>query len=126
MDRVLYICGALAGFAGAAIGALGAHALKSRVPPELFAAFETALRYHMYHALALFAAAWGCARWPHRAFGLGGALFVAGIVCFSGSIYLHAWADVMVPGMAPVGGMAFFAGWLCLAWGAYRGSPAAR
>ncbi|HET9862651.1 MAG TPA: DUF423 domain-containing protein [Steroidobacteraceae bacterium] len=120
MDRLLYICGALAGFAGAAIGAFGAHALKGRIPPELFGTFETAVRYHLYHALALFAAAWGYARWQQRAFGIGGGLFLVGIVCFAGSIYLHAWADVLLPGVAPAGGMALFAGWLCLAWGAYR------
>jgi uncharacterized membrane protein YgdD (TMEM256/DUF423 family) len=122
VERLLYMGGALAGLAGAAIGAFGAHVLKARISAELFGSFETAVRYHMYHALALFAAAWGYARWQRRAFGIGGALFLAGIVCFCGGIYLHAFAGVMLPAIAPIGGMAFFAGWACLAWGAGRGA----
>ena len=73
-----------------ALGAFAAHALKGTLTPELLAVFETGVRYQMYHAFALFAAAWGFARWQARAFALAGWLFVAGIVIFSGSLYLMA------------------------------------
>ena len=63
-----------------ALGAFAAHALKNTLAPDMLAVFETGVRYQMYHAFALFAAAWGFARWQARAFALAGWLFVAGIV----------------------------------------------
>ena len=102
-----------------ALGAFAAHALKSTLPPDVLAAFETGVRYQMYHAFALFAAAWGFARWSARAFALAGWLFVAGIVLFSGSLYLMALTGTRWLGaVTPIGGLAFLAGWLCLAWSA--------
>lgn len=59
MDRVFFIMGAVL-----AAGAFGAHALGGRLTPELLAAFETGVRYHLIHALALLAAAWASTRWP--------------------------------------------------------------
>jgi uncharacterized membrane protein YgdD (TMEM256/DUF423 family) len=109
----------VAGFVGVALGAFGAHALKTRLAPEMLAVFETGVRYQMYHVFALVAAAWAWARWPARAFAVAGALFVAGIVIFSGSLYLLAFTGVRALGaITPLGGLAFLAGWLCLAWGA--------
>lgn len=105
MDRLLYQCAGVAGLTAVALGAFAAHGLKARLTPELLAVFETGARYQMYHALALFAAAWGWARWQHRLFGIAGASFVAGIVLFSGSLYLLALTDVRALGMVtPVGG----------------------
>jgi uncharacterized membrane protein YgdD (TMEM256/DUF423 family) len=119
LDRLFYICAGIAGFLGVALGAFAAHALKSRVAPDLLAAFETGVRYQMYHVFALCAAAWGWARWPSRAFVLAGWLFVAGIAVFSGSLYLLALTGTRWLGaVTPLGGLAFLAGWLCLAWGA--------
>jgi uncharacterized membrane protein YgdD (TMEM256/DUF423 family) len=119
MDRRLYACAALAGFLAVALGAFGAHALRHRLTPEMLAIFETGVRYQMYHALASFVAAWGWARWQHRAFVMAGYLFLAGTLLFSGSLYLLALTDQRFLGaITPVGGLAFLAGWLCLAWGA--------
>ncbi len=102
-----------------ALGAFAAHGLKNTIAPEMLAVFETGVRYQMYHAFALFAAAWGFARWQARAFTLAGWLFVAGIVIFSGSLYLMAFTGARWLGaVTPLGGLAFLAGWLCLAWGA--------
>ncbi len=56
----------------------------------MLAVFETGVRYQMYHAFAMFAAAWAFARWQHRVFAMAGGLFAAGIVIFSGSLYLLA------------------------------------
>ena len=119
MDRHLYICGGLAGFLGFAMGAFAAHSLRGTLAPDMLAVFETAVRYQMYHAFAIFAAAWGWARWPRRIFGIAGWLFAAGIVLFCGSLYLVALTGTRWLGtITPVGGLAFLAGWLCLTWGA--------
>jgi uncharacterized membrane protein YgdD (TMEM256/DUF423 family) len=109
----------VAGFLGVALGAFGSHALKTRLTPELLAIFETGVRYHMYHVVALFAAAWGFTRWGHRLFPIAGGLFLAGILVFSGSLYTLALTGARAWGaLTPVGGLAFLAGWLCLACGA--------
>lgn len=127
MDRLLYIFAGIAGFTGVALGAFAAHALKARLAPEMLAVFETGVRYQMYHAFALFAAAWGWSRWRRKSFGAAGALFVAGILVFCGSLYLLALTNTRWLGMiTPLGGLAFLAGWLCLvssAWRAARTSP---
>jgi uncharacterized membrane protein YgdD (TMEM256/DUF423 family) len=119
LDRALYVCAGIAGFLGVALGAFAAHALKARLSPDLLAVFDTAVRYHMYHVFALLAAAWGWARWQRPLFAVAGGLFVAGIVVFSGSLYLLALTGTRWLGaVTPLGGLAFLAGWLCLAWGA--------
>ena len=101
-----------------ALGAFAAHGLKTTLAPEMLSAFETGVRYQMYHAFALFAAAWGLARWQTRLFAVAGWLFVAGIVIFSGSLYLMASTGMRWLGaVTPLGGLAFLAGWLCLAGG---------
>jgi uncharacterized membrane protein YgdD (TMEM256/DUF423 family) len=109
----------VAGFLGVALGAFAAHALRARLAPEMFAAFETGVRYQMYHAFAMFAAAWAFARWQRPVFAVGAWLFAAGIVVFSGSLYVLALTGVRWLGaVTPLGGLAFLAGWLCLTWGA--------
>jgi uncharacterized membrane protein YgdD (TMEM256/DUF423 family) len=113
------MCAAAAGLLGVALGAFGAHALRSKLSPDMIAVFETGARYQMYHAFALFAAAWAWSRWRSKVFGVAGGLFVAGILLFSGSLYLLAFTGTKAFGaIAPVGGLAFLAGWLCLLWGA--------
>jgi uncharacterized membrane protein YgdD (TMEM256/DUF423 family) len=119
LDRRLYSWAAIAGFLGIALGAFGAHALKSNLSPERMAVIETGIRYQMYHVFALALTAWGWSRWPRRIFVVAGILFGTGIALFCGSLYLlgltgtRAWGAV-----TPFGGLAFLAGWLCLAWGA--------
>jgi uncharacterized membrane protein YgdD (TMEM256/DUF423 family) len=121
LDRYLYVCAAVAGFLGVALGAFAAHGLKGILAADMVATFETGVRYQMYHAFALFAAAWGWARWPARIFVTGGALFVAGIVLFSGSLYLLAFTgERWLGAITPLGGLLFLAGWVCLIVGAAR------
>ena len=125
MERHLYIGAGIAGFLGVAFGAFAAHALKTRLTPDMLAVFETGARYQMYHALAAFAAAWGRARWGHKAFELAGWLFFAGILLFSGSLYLLPLTGARWLGaVTPIGGLAFLAGWLCLIRGAAAKVPA--
>lgn len=124
MDRSFFGLGALFALGGVAAGALGAHGLKAQLTPEMLAVFETAVRYQLVHALALLAVAWATVRWPGRATLAAGCLFIAGIVLFSGSLY---WLTLGGPRSAgivtPIGGIAFMAGWACLAWSALH--PAA-
>jgi uncharacterized membrane protein YgdD (TMEM256/DUF423 family) len=108
--------GAINAFLAVAAGAFGAHALKARLAPDLLAVFETGARYHMYHALGLFAVAWTYgARGPSA--NVAGACMLAGIVLFSGSLYALALSGVRALGaITPLGGLAFLAGWAWLAW----------
>ena len=125
MDRVFFALGAIAAFIGVALGAFAAHGLKSRLDANMMATFEIGVRYHMYHALALLGVAWACTRWPNVFTTSAGWLFIAGIVVFSGSLYALALTGVRSLGaITPLGGLAFLAGWICLAWGAYKGGGA--
>jgi uncharacterized membrane protein YgdD (TMEM256/DUF423 family) len=116
MDRTFVLIGALAGVAGVGLGAFGAHGLRGRLSPEMLAVFETGVRYHMYHALALVTTAALMGRLDGRLINAAGWLFTAGIVLFSGSLYVVALTGVGVFGaITPIGGLAFLAGWACLA-----------
>ncbi len=116
VDRLFFGVGALSALISVAAGAFGAHALRARLTPELLAVFETAARYQMYHALGLLAVAWATSRSPGALPVWAGWLFVAGTVLFSGSLYALALTGVRWWGaVTPLGGVAFIAGWICLA-----------
>jgi uncharacterized membrane protein YgdD (TMEM256/DUF423 family) len=121
-DRLFATLGAVSAFVAVAAGALGAHALRTRLPPDLLAVFETGARYQMYHALGLLAVAWAVTRWPSPWPPRAGWLFLAGTVLFSGSLYALALSGIRWLGaITPLGALAFLAGWLCLAFAASRG-----
>ena len=119
MDRTFLLAGAVAGLIAVAFGAFGAHGLRGRLSPDMLAVFETGVRYHMYHALALLLTAALASRdalHGSRAIAAAGWLFIAGIVLFSGSLYALAVTGVTVLGaITPIGGVAFLAGWAALA-----------
>src|SRR3954469_22274189 len=107
MERLFAVLGALSAFIGVGAGAFGAHALKTRLTPDLIAVFEVGVRYQMYHALGLFACAWAASRWPGALTASAGWLFVAGTVVFSGSLYLLALTGARWLGaITPIGGVA--------------------
>ncbi len=117
-----FATGAAMGAAGVILGAFGAHGLKNRVTPELLAVFETGVRYHFYHALALLAVAWAASRWPGAWPTAAGWLFVAGIVVFSGSLYAMTFTGARWLGaITPIGGVCFIAGWIALVVASLRG-----
>ena len=122
MDRLFFGLGALSGAMAVALGAFGAHGLKTRLAAALLATFETGVRYQMYHALALLAVAWAVTRWSGSNLpAAAGWLFVAGTVLFSFSLYLLALTGQRWLGaITPLGGVAFVAGWVCLALAAWR------
>jgi uncharacterized membrane protein YgdD (TMEM256/DUF423 family) len=105
---------AVNGALAVAAGAFGAHGLKAMLAPDMLAVFETAARYHMVHALAMAIAALAGSRTSP-------ALFLGGIVLFSGSLYLLALSSVTWLGaITPIGGALLIAGWLCLAFSSFR------
>jgi uncharacterized membrane protein YgdD (TMEM256/DUF423 family) len=121
-QRLFFTLGTLSAFVAVAAGAFGAHALKTRLAPDLLAVFEVAVRYQMYHALALIVCAWAADRWPGTLPTSAGWLFVAGTLIFSGSLYALSLTGVRWLGaLTPLGGVAFLAGWLCLAAAAMWG-----
>ncbi|MBI3972675.1 MAG: DUF423 domain-containing protein [Chloroflexi bacterium] len=119
MERLFFLLGAVFALLAVGLGAFGAHALRDRLPADLLAVFETGVRYHFYHALGLLAVAYAANRWPVGQTTAAGWLFVAGIVLFSGSLYLLAITGTRWLGaITPFGGLAFLAGWAALIWAA--------
>jgi uncharacterized membrane protein YgdD (TMEM256/DUF423 family) len=122
MDKTFFSLGALCSGLAVAAGAFGAHGLRARLAPDMLAVFETGARYQMYHGLALLAVAWAAERWPGGYAHAAGWLFVAGIVIFSGSLYVLSITGVRWLGaITPLGGLCFLVGWVALALTAWRG-----
>jgi uncharacterized membrane protein YgdD (TMEM256/DUF423 family) len=116
MSRTFVSLGCMFAALSVAAGAFGAHSLKVIISPDMLAVFETAARYQMYHALALLIVGSMLKYLPERSIRVAGWCFVAGIVLFSGSLYVIAltatrWVGVITP----LGGAAFLAGWIALA-----------
>lgn len=119
--RLFGAIGAVAGFLGVALGAFGAHALKARLSAGDLEIFETAVRYHLVHAVALLALAALANRIPAGVASLSGWAFSAGILIFSGSLYLLVLTGPRWLGaVTPLGGTALLVGWAALAWGLLR------
>ncbi len=121
--RIFIVLGALAAALAVGLGAFGAHALKARLPPPMLVTFETGVRYHFYHALGLFIVAFAASLLPASPLvRWAGWLMTAGIVLFSGSLYVIALSGVRSLGaVTPLGGVAFILAWLLLATAAIRG-----
>lgn len=105
-------------------GAFGAHFLKERLSEKLLSTFQTGVQYHFYHTLAML----GVIAIGHRLkasnLKLCLGLFLAGIICFSGSLYLLSCREIIgltvyrwLGPITPIGGLFFIGGWLCLAFG---------
>ena len=115
------VIAALNGALAVALGAFAAHGLSGKISTDALGWFETGARYHMYHALALGLSALAmhgeavrAARWSAWA-------FLAGIVLFSGSLYLLALTGQhALVFITPLGGAAFLVGWIMLAIAASR------
>lgn len=118
-DRLFLLVGALLGALGVVAGAIGAHALRTLLAPEKLALFETAVRYQMYHAVALCVLGLVIGRFEGRAVPWAGALLVLGTLLFSGSLYVDVMTGVrFAASITPFGGASLIAGWACLAWAA--------
>jgi uncharacterized membrane protein YgdD (TMEM256/DUF423 family) len=105
-------------------GAFAAHGLATRLDENARSVFETGARYHMYHALALGLAALAMRGEAQTRARIAAILFLAGIILFSGSLYLLALTGNTALGfVTPFGGLAFIAGWIALALAALKLPP---
>ena len=120
MERKLILLASVSGGLAVILGALGAHSLALKLEPRLLAIYETGVRYQMYHALALLAAA-KMPRLTPKLLAISGWSFLSGTVLFSGSLYLLTLTGKYWLGaITPLGGLAFVFGWLCLARAAWK------
>ena len=122
----------IAGISGAmcvALGAMGAHALKDKLPIENMQTFETAVRYQFYHTLALLLTALLSERITSKLLRYSSALFVVGIVLFSFSLYFLALRPIVgignedlkwIGAITPFGGLSFIAAWLMLTFASLK------
>ncbi len=124
MHKTYLATGALLGALAVALGAFGAHGLKQIVPPETVSSFQTGVQYQVYHALALLLTGIIFEKFPGKKLKWAGMSFIAGIILFSGSLYLlTAMRATDKVGMesigiiTPFGGLFFILGWLLLASG---------
>ena len=124
MARLFLTVAALGGFLAVALGAFGAHALRNTLDSYSLSVFEIAVRYQFYHAMALFGVGLLCGRQlvptttprQTRWLAIAGGGFIAGMVVFSGSLYLLALTGQRWLGaVTPLGGLAFLVGWAALA-----------
>ena len=122
--RFFLLLAALNGFLAVLLGAFGAHALESLLPPARLLTWGTGVEYHMFHVAALLAAALAVSRFGESVcFRWSGILFAIGILLFSGSLYLLALSGARWLGMVtPLGGLAFLTGWGLLFAGLWRRS----
>jgi uncharacterized membrane protein YgdD (TMEM256/DUF423 family) len=121
--RLFLVLAALAGALAVMLGAFGAHALRAKLGPDLLAIWNTAVQYHLWHALALLAIGLAAVHLPESGpLRWAGWLMLLGIALFSGSLYALALSGVRALGaVTPFGGVAFILGWLALAWAVVRG-----
>jgi uncharacterized membrane protein YgdD (TMEM256/DUF423 family) len=123
--RLFLLLGSINAALAVIFGAFGAHALKARVTPEMLDVYHTGSQYHFYHALGLLLLGAIAAQVPALAnsslFRASGWLMLAGIILFSGSLYVLAITGVRWLGaITPLGGLAFIAAWVALVVGAVR------
>ncbi|MFJ7970036.1 DUF423 domain-containing protein [Psychrobacillus sp. NPDC096389] len=116
--KLFIIAGAINGFLAVALGAFGAHALKEKLSEKYLAIWETAVQYQMFHALALIAVGILMSSkllGPVSTLNTAGSLILAGIILFSGSLYVLSLTGVGVLGaITPIGGVAFLVGWVMI------------
>ena len=120
--KLFILLGSINAFIGVALGAFGAHGLKSRVTPELLIVWQTGVQYHLMHALGLLLIGIIIQLMPDVPLvrNAGWSIQV-GILLFSGSLYALVLSGVRTLGMVtPLGGVAFLIGWILLAYAVWR------
>jgi uncharacterized membrane protein YgdD (TMEM256/DUF423 family) len=118
--RTLALAGLLLALA-TVFGAFGAHALKAQLPVDRLQVYETAVRYHFFHALGLLGIGLALRFMDVPSIRWAAVLVVVGIVLFSGSLYALTFGIPRSFGaVTPLGGVALIAGWICFAIGAWR------
>jgi uncharacterized membrane protein YgdD (TMEM256/DUF423 family) len=122
MTQRWMVAASIFGFLGVAAGAFGTHTLRPMLEATgRIGTYETAVQYLLVHTVALMAAAWANERFPGRWTRLAGWGFIAGMILFSGSLFVLAIFDLRIMGaVAPLGGASFLAGWAMLGIGVWR------
>ncbi|MCB2168063.1 MAG: DUF423 domain-containing protein [Deltaproteobacteria bacterium] len=122
MPRVLITAGALSAALSVALGAFAAHALKSHMPLEILVVFQTGVQYQFYHSLGLILVGIVAQHYQRSILlSAAGLLMAVGILLFSGSLYALSTTGIRSLGIiTPIGGVAFIAAWLLLAFGVWR------
>lgn len=122
MTKTFLIFGSLFAALGVILGAFGAHALKGKLSLEQLQIFETGVRYQMYHSIALILVFLLGTKLNNPLMNTSGWFFLAGIVLFSGSLFLlsarellgiEGWSRIIGP-ITPIGGLCLIIGWVCL------------
>ena len=109
---------------GIVFGAVGTHALRARLTPDQLAVFETAVRYHFYNALGLLGVGAVALSIESSLLRWSAGLIVAGIILFSGALYLAALgAPRVIHLLPPFGGLAWIVGWLLFAVAIWKRAP---
>ena len=115
MKQILTLA-AVSGILAVALGAFGAHGLKTIITPDMLEVYKTGVQYQFYHTFALLAVGILMHFNPSKALKWSAALFITGIVLFSGSLYALTLTNIKILGaITPFGGVAFIAGWGLLA-----------
>ncbi len=122
MAKLLIIFAGCSGLIAVALGAFGAHALKSKLPPNMLDAYNTGNAYQFYHTVALLLVGWLALQWPEvKSLQWSGIFLMLGIVFFSGSLYVLATTGIRWFGpITPLGGVCFMIGWALLVYGAFK------
>ncbi|BBL35362.1 hypothetical protein Nstercoris_01625 [Nitrosomonas stercoris] len=122
MSRIFLVLGAINAFLCIALGALGAHWLKTVLTPDILTTFQVGVQYHFYHAIGLILVGLAVDRWPGtRLLQFSGILMMLGIILFSGTLYvvsLTEWKSLSMT--APLGGMSYMSAWLLFAYSAWK------
>ncbi len=120
--KLFLVLGSVNAMLAVMLGAFGAHGLKKMLTPDLLAVFVTGVQYHFYHALGLLAVGLIAIHLPGSIqLKLSGWLMVAGIIVFSGSLYLLALTGIRWLGaITPIGGVCFILAWAMLALAVYK------
>jgi len=130
MNKNFLTTGALFGALSVALGAFAAHALKSILPADGVAVFETGVRYQFYHAFALLAIGASSDKLYYKWAKWSGNCFIAGIILFSGSLYsltVLRISETIVAAkyvgiVTPIGGLFFIGGWMLFLFAAFKGN----
>jgi len=127
MKNKLLLAGSVFALLAVVAGAFGSHAMKKILQPEDLIAYETAVRYQMYHAIALLLTGLFMNETNRKLTRLAGIFFSTGILFFSGSLYVITYfkasavsLPLLIAVSTPLGGAMFICGWALLSWSIFR------
>ncbi len=120
--KTFVLLGAMNAFLAVALGAFGAHGLEGKIPDRYLEIWKTGVHYQMFHTVGLFVVAFLLSKWPNISqLTAAGWIMFAGIVLFSGSLYVLSVTQIKPLGaITPFGGVAFLIAWFLLGYVAVK------